>query len=137
MMRLSTLLPSAGIDMNVSSETRCAAGRGHAHVAPSRCALLGGFARDAFVADDAQYVAGRRNVGETHHLDRNRRTGFLDLLALVVDERAHFTKGAPSDDDIANAQRAVLHEHRRNRTAPAMQRRLDDDAARAPVLVGA
>ena len=33
------------------------------------------------------------DVGQAEHLDRRRRAGFLDLLALVVDERPHAAPG--------------------------------------------
>ena len=52
MMRLSVFLPSAGICMNVSSETRCDPERRDADVAAADRTFLGGFARDAFVAND-------------------------------------------------------------------------------------
>ena len=122
--------------MNVSSETRCDPVRRDAHVAPSRRALLRRFTRDAFVGDDHQRVAGRRNVGKPHDFDRNRRSGFLDLFALVVDQRANLAERAADDDDVADAQRAVLHEHGRDRAAAAVERRFDDDAGCAAILVG-
>jgi hypothetical protein len=117
MMRLSVFFPSAGIDMNVSSETRCDPVAAMRTSRRRVAALFGGFARDAFVADDHERVAGRGNVGKTHHLDGNRGASLLDLFALVVDERAHLAKRTADDDDVADAQRAVLHQHRRDGTA--------------------
>ena len=66
----------------------------------------------------------------------NRGAGLLDLFALVVDERAHFTERSADHDDVADAQRAVLHEHGRDGAAAAVERRFDHDAGRAAVLVG-
>ncbi len=123
--------------MKVSSETRCDPVGGNAHVAAARRSLLGGFACNALVAHDGERVARGGNVGEPHHLDGNRGTGLLDLFALVVDQRAHFSERSAGDDDVADAQRAVLHQHRGDRAAAAVQRRFDHDAARAPVLVRA
>ena len=135
-MRLSVFLPSVGIAMNVSSETRWT---GVAAMRTSRrrvARFCGRFARHALVGDDHQRVAGGRNVGETHDLDRNRGSGFLDLFALVVDERADLTVRPADHDDVADAQRAVLHEHGRDGAAAAVERRFDDDAGRAALLVG-
>ena len=65
----------------------------------------------------------------------NRRPGFLDLFALVVGERTDLAVRRADDDDVADAQRAVLHEHGCDRTAPAIERRFDDDAGCAALLV--
>ncbi len=51
----------------------------------------------------------------------NRGTGLLDLFALVVDERAHFSERSAGDDDVADAKRAVLHQNGRDGTAAAMR----------------
>ena len=40
-----------------------------------------------------------------------RRTGFLDLLALVVDQGPDATPGGAGHERIADAQRALLHQH--------------------------
>src|SRR5581483_2806074 len=108
---------------------------GDANVAPARLALFGGFACDAFVADDHQRIAGGGHFLQTHDLDGNGRAGLLDLLALVVDECAHLTERAADDDDVADAQRAVLDEHRRDGAAPLVQRGFNNDAGCAPGLI--
>jgi hypothetical protein len=135
-MRLSVFEPpSAGIDMKLSSETRGPLVAAMRRLCARR-AFRRRFARDAFVRDDHQRVAGARNVGQPHDLDRNRGPGLLHLLALVVDERADLAVRAAHDDDVADAQRAVLHEHGRDRAAALIERRFDDDALRAALLVG-
>ena len=58
------------------------------------------------------------------------------MFALVVEQRADFAERRPDDDDIADAQRAGLHQHGRDGTAAAVERGLDHDAARAAVRVG-
>ncbi len=92
MIRLSVFLPSVGIAHERLERDALRTGCRDTHVATAHGPLLGGFARDAFVADDHERVAGRRHVRETHDLDRNRRSGFLDLFALVVDQRADFAE---------------------------------------------
>ncbi len=135
MTRLSVFAPSVAICMNVSSVIF---GPAVVWMRTSRrfvAALCRSFARDAFVGDDHQRVAGRRNVGETHDLDRNRGAGLLHLLAAIVEQRTDLAVRAADDDDVADAQRAVLHEHGRDRAASAIERRFDDDGGRATILV--
>ena len=57
------------------------------------------------------------------------------MLALVVDERTDLAVTRADDDDVADAQRAVLDEDGRNRSASAIERRFDDDTGRAAILV--
>ena len=99
-------------------------------------ALLGGLAGDAVVLDDAAQLAGRRRLVEAEDLDRDARPGVLDALAVVVVQRLHLAPGVAGDDGVADAQRAALHQHRRDRAAADVEARLDDDAARVGVRVG-
>ncbi len=61
---------------------------------------------------------------------------FLSLFAFIVDERADFAERSACDDDVADAQRSILHEHGRNRTASPMERGFDYDARCAAITVG-
>ena len=102
-------------------------GRGHPGIAAFDAAFGCRFASDAFVGDDHERIAGRGDIRETHDLDGNRRTGFFDLLAFVVHERADLAERATDHDHIADAQRAVLNEHGCHGAAAFVQRGFDDD----------
>ena len=110
----------------------------------SRAFVLGGFlavirdlARLRLGFDDVQHVPGFRRAIETQHLDRNRGTGFVDALALVVDQRPHLAPLLADDKDVAAFQRAVLHQNRRHRTTADVEFRLDHRALRRTAGVGA
>ena len=90
---------------------------------------------DELLVQCRQLVAGLRHVGKSEHLDRHGRRRFLDVLAAVVDHRADLAVGRARDDGIADAECAVLHQHRRHRAAPFVELRLDDDAAGVAVRV--
>src|SRR5215472_344988 len=45
-------------------------------------------------------VAGERGILQAQHLDRGGGTGELDLLAMIVDERAYATPGGAGHEDI-------------------------------------
>ena len=70
---------------------------------------------------------------EAEHLDRRRRAGQLHAVAAVVDERAHLADDRPRDDRVADAQRAVLHEHGGHRAAALVELGFEHGAvARGP-----
>ena len=83
------------------------------------------------VLDGVHRIAGARHVGQAEHLDRRRRAGLGDGAAVLVGHRADLAPSAAGEDDVADAQRAVLDEDARDRTAAAIEERLDDGAARA------
>ena len=56
----------------------------------------------------AEQRAIARFLAEAQDLDRHRGRGFLDLLALVVDECANTAAFGAADEDVADLQRAVL-----------------------------
>ena len=61
---------------------------------------------------------------------------FLDLLALVVDQRPDATPGRTGDQRVADLQRAALHQHRGHRATADVEVCLEDDARGASVGVG-
>src|SRR5665213_4469028 len=65
----------------------------------------------------APLVAGERRFTETEDLHRRRRTGRLDLLALVVDERLDLAVGGAGDDGVADREQALLDHDRGDRAA--------------------
>ena len=81
-------------------------------------------------------IAGLRQAGQPEHFDRRRRRRHLDGLAAVVDERAHAADDRARDERVADAQRAVLHEDRRDRAAAAIELRLEHGARRIPLRIG-
>ena len=99
-------------------------------------AIVGDLAGALLVLDDGDLIAGLGRRVEAQHLDRHRRTGRVDVLALVVDERAHAAPGHAGDDDVADLQRAALDEHGADRAAAALELGLDDDAFGRAVRIG-
>ena len=95
-------------------------------------ALLGQVARGLFVLDDAEFQPRLRHAVQAEDLHRDRRAGLLEALALLVDERAHPAVILAADDDVAHAQRAFAHQHRRRRAA-RLQAGFDDVAFGAAV----
>ena len=94
--------------------------------------LVGAVARDlagaGFVFDHGQTVAGFRRSVEAEHFDRHRGAGFVDGDALVVDQRADAAHFGAGDDDVADPQRAALHQHGRDRAAAAIELGFDHGA---------
>ena len=94
--------------------------------------LMGAVARHlagaGFVFDHGKAVAGFRRTVEAEHLDRHRRSGFVDGLALIGDQRADAAHLGAGDHDVADAQRSALHQHGRDRTAAAVELGFDHGA---------
>jgi hypothetical protein len=83
---------------------------------------------------DAVSRLGRRL--EAQHLDGRRRPRLAQLLAALVDQRANAAPFGASHDDVADPQRAALHQHGRHRPAAAVELRLHDDAFSRTVRIG-
>ena len=99
-------------------------------------ALLDELARHAFVGDDAEFVAGRGDLGKAGDLDRDGRARFLDLRALVVRHDTHAAHSRARNDKVGLTQRAVLDKQRRNRAAVLIQTRFKNAALARTVRVG-
>src|SRR5690554_367224 len=97
-------------------------------LADETLAVLGNLAGPGFGLDDGEAIAGAGHAGETEDLDRGRGAGFLDLLALVVDQHADAGELGTGDEDVTDAQGAALHQHRCHRTAAAVELGFDDEA---------
>ena len=54
----------------------------------------------------------------------------------IVEHRAHFSVHRADDEEIADVQRAVLHQHRRHRTAALVHARFEHGAAGRRVRIG-
>ena len=80
-------------------------------------------------------IAGLRQAGQAEHFDRRRRAGRLRRTAAVVDQRADPADHRAGDEVVADAERAVLHEHRRHRAAAAIELGFEHRARRAALRV--
>ena len=106
--------------------------RGRRRAGPSgaeRCSRASPTVRAVFssaAARNSSPASGTRRQAE--HLDRHRRAGLLDLLALVVDHRPHAAPRRAGDDRVADLQRALVDEHRGHRAAAGVEVGLEHDA---------
>ena len=123
---------------SVSSDTPDVVGALRELLAPEALgALLGDVLRLALVLDDPRELTCGRRAVEPEDLDGLAGMRLADLLAAIVVERAHLAGGVACDDRVADAQRAALDEHRRDRPAADVETRLDDRARRLGVRVRA
>ena len=118
--------PSCRRSKTSSSDMAGRRRRGELLAAQARLAQAGDVARLALVLDDARQLAGARRVVEAEDLDGIARRRLLDLVAAEVVEGAHAAPGVAGDDRVADAERAALDEHRRDRAAADVEARLDD-----------
>ncbi len=88
------------------------------------------------VGGDTELVAGARHRRQAEHLHRRRRAGFLDLLALVVDQRPHAAPRRAGDDRVADLQRALVDEDGGDRAAADVEVGLEHDALGPALGVG-
>ena len=114
--------------MKSSSVTRALARAAALRFAIEPLATLRDLARLRRIVDDEELVAGHRHTGDAEHLHRNGRTCLLDRLAALVEQRADATGVQAADEVVADLERAVLHEHRRDGTLPRVELRFDDRA---------
>ena len=105
-------------------------------IAPLALAVLGDLARPLLAVDHGQQVAGLRHAVQAQDLDRRRRPGRLDRLAAIVEQRAGTAPLGTGDDEVADLERAALHQHRGDHAAAAVELGLDDRAVRLAVGVG-
>src|SRR3954467_12305432 len=103
-------------------------------VADAGLATVGDLPGDAVLLDHQEGVTGTRHGGQADDLDRARRQGFLELVAVLVEQRPDATVGVAGHDGVALAQRAALDEHRGDGAAALVQLALDDHTLR--VLLG-
>ncbi len=98
-------------------------------------ATLRDLARRRRILDDEELIAGHRHAVDAEHLHRNRGTRALHGLAALVEQRAHAARVHAADEVVADVQRAVLNEHRRDRTLARIELRFDDGADGATIRV--
>ena len=76
-------------------------------------------------------VARLRQSREAEDFDRSRRPRLLGRAAAIVDQRAYLADHRSGDEVVADSERAVLHQDRGDRTAPAIELGLENRAHRA------
>ena len=75
-----------------------------------------------------QLIACIGRAGETEHQHRHGGFGLLHRLAALIEHRSHATEFLTGDDRVAESQRALLDDHRGDRTATLLHARFDDVA---------
>jgi hypothetical protein len=98
--------------------------------------IFGDLASAGLVVDHGKAVTGLRRALKAKHLDRHRRRGLLDLLAAIVDQRAHPTPLIAGDEDVTRHQRAGLHQHCGDGATALVELGLDDDTFCRAVRIG-
>src|SRR3954464_10755016 len=81
-------------------------------VADAGLTTVGDLPGDAVLLDDEERVTRTRHGGQADDLDRTRGQGFLELVAVLVEQRPDATVGVAGHDRVALAQRSALDEHR-------------------------
>jgi hypothetical protein len=99
-------------------------------------AMIDDALRDPLAFDHMKVYSGLRHIRHSDELDRNRGPGCLDTLPLVVLHRADPTPLGLANDDVADLERALLHEHRRDRAPPLAEACFDDHAAGPQAGIG-
>ena len=116
---------------------RGAAALGQFGLAPLLLAVFGDLARLGLVAQRRERVAGLGHPGQPQNLDRHRRRGRVHLAVAAVDHGANTPVFRAADERVADLEFALLHKHRGNRPAAAVELGFDDHPARELVCVGA
>ena len=127
------LLDVARLDLVEDVLERDAVGRAGelllaALVVPVLDERLGGL----LVVDDVEELARVGDAVEAEDLDGRRRAGLGDGLALVAQHGADLARVLARDEQVAELERALLDEDRRDRAARAIEARLDDVALGRP-----
>src|SRR4051794_5015617 len=84
-------------------------------VADAGLAAVGDLPGHPVLLDDEERVAGAWHRGEPDDLHGAGREGFLQLVAVLVEQRPHAAVRVAGHDRVALAQRAALDEDRRDR----------------------
>ncbi len=109
---------------------------GQCRVALHRLAFLGDLSSRAIVVGDQELVTGAGHGGQTEHQHRTRRSGMLDLLAVLVEHGSHPAVRLPGDDRIARTEHPALDQHCRDRAAALVEVTLNGDATGGHLRVG-
>src|SRR5690606_18898363 len=99
--------------------------------------LLSDLAGGAVVFRNKEQVAGAGHRVQTLDLDRTRRSGLFNALAVLVDHGADAAVSRTSDDRVTDAQRTALNEDSSNGSAALVELRFNRDTACFLVRVSA
>src|SRR5690606_41790034 len=97
----------AGLDLSAPLLERAARRHRGTGLALLALAELGDLAGAGIVLDPDELVAGLGRALQAEQLDRHRRPGRHDVLALVVDQRAHAAPAPAGHEDLADRQVAA------------------------------
>src|SRR5690606_35956204 len=100
-------------------------GTGELDLAELALTEQGHFTGLLLVAQHAELVTGLGRTVQAENLHRNRRSGFLDGVAVLVEHRADATVGGTNQSHIALTQRTVLYQYGCYRTAALVETRLN------------
>ncbi len=135
MIRLMVLISSAFmVSKRLSRVTRL--GAGQAGLALARFAFFGDGAGAIHVVQHVEFVAGLGQCAEAADDDRRAGAGLWNHLAAVVEEAADAAEAGAGQTDIADLQRAILHQHGGDRAEAFVHLAFDDGAARRGGRVG-
>ena len=99
--------------------------------------LLGDLTCGAVVAGDQEQVSCGRHGGQTKHLHRSGRSGFLHGGAVLVKHGAHAAIGGSRHDGVADMQRTGLYQHGSHGTATLVESGFHGGATSIHIRVGA
>src|SRR5688572_5199194 len=89
------------------------------------------------IGDGLERIPRLRQAGQAEHFHWRRRSGRLRRTSAIVDECADSADHRASNEVVPDAERAVLHQHSRHRTASAIQLGLEHRTRRAALRVRA
>src|SRR5690606_23773723 len=100
-------------------------GTGELDLAELALTEQGHFTGLLLVAQHAELVTGLGRTVQAENLHGDRRSGFLDGVAVLVEHRADATVGGTNQSHIALTQRTVLYQYGCYRTAALVETRLN------------
>ena len=99
--------------------------------------LLGDLTCGTVVGGHQEQVACGRHGGQTQHLHRGGRTGFLHVVAVFVEHGADTTVGGAGNDGIADVEGTGLHQHGSHGATALVKSGFDGGATGVHIRVGA
>src|SRR5581483_7730834 len=109
---------------------------GQRRLAAAPAPRLGHHPGGPVVGRDPKLVAGVGHLVETEDHDRHRGPGLGDLVAVLVEHGPHPAPGVAGHHRVADAQRALLHQHGGHRAPARVQVGLEDETPHRRLRVG-
>ncbi len=88
---------------------------------------LGDFPRLTLVCHNLNLLTGFRRAIETQHFQRNRRAGFFDRLAILINHRPYTAEVSTGQQHVTDLQLTTLNQNGGNGTATFLNARFNDD----------